>query len=52
MIEIEYISEFESPKDTLYRALTDEQQGVFSVDLGEYLPRYNDTTLYLLFIKG
>ena len=44
MTEIEYKSEFECPKDTLYLALTGELWGVLCEDFRENLSRYNGTT--------
>ena len=47
MTEVEYKSEFEFPKDTLYLALTGELWGVLCEDFRENLSRYNGTTLYI-----
>ena len=47
MTEVEYKSEFEFPKDTIYLALTGELWGVLCEDFRENLSRYNSTTLYI-----
>ena len=47
MTEVEYNSEFEFPKDTIYLVLTGELWGVLCEDFRENLSCYNGTTLYI-----